>query len=101
MKAEYAEDFKVSMRKEVNDSYEAAVCGAIPLLEKPKDKKLIKFIRSFRRKLPPIGELIKHKDRLCAHGGMQEMLVDYFNSFTPVVNCSTVRFLLTLSTLNG
>ena len=71
MKAEYAEDFKVSMRKEVNDSYEADVYDVIPLSEKPKDRKLIKFIWSFRRKRSLIGELIKYESRSCVHGGMQ------------------------------
>ena len=101
MKAEDTKDFKVSMRKEVNDSYEADVYDVIPLSEKPKDRKLIKFIWSFRQKRSPIGELIKHKARLCAHGRTQEKGVDYFNTFALVVNWNTVCFLLMLSMLNG
>ena len=101
MKAEDADDFKAAMNKEVKDLYEADVFDIIPIEDKPKDRKLIKFIWSFKRKRSLIGVLIKHKARLCVHGGMQEKGVDYFNTFAPVVNWNTVRFLLTLSIQNG
>jgi len=101
MKAKDSEDFKSAMRKEVNDLYEADVFEIIPLKDKPRDRKLIKFIWSFKRKRSPIGVLIKHKARLCVHGGMQEKGVDYFNTFAPVVNWNTVRFLLTQAIMNG
>ena len=100
MKAKDSEDFKAAMRKEVDDLYEADVFDIIPLSDKPKDRKLIKFIWSFKRKRSSLGVLIKHKARLCVHGGMQEKGVDYFNTFAPVVNWNTIRFLLTLSIMN-
>ena len=33
--------------------------------------KTIKSIWSFKRKRRPDGDLLKHKARICAHGGMQ------------------------------
>ena len=71
MKAEDAEYFKVSTIKEFNSLHEADVYDAIPLSDNPKDRKLIKFIWSFRRKRSLIGELIKYESRSCVHGGMQ------------------------------
>ena len=89
------------MRKEINDLYEADVFEIIPLEQKPKDCKLIRFIWSFKHKRSPIGVLIKHKARLCVHSGMVEKGVDYYNTFAPIVNWSTVHFLLTQSIMNG
>ena len=101
MKAKDSEDFKAAMKKEVNDLYKADVFEVIPLKDKPKERKLIRFIWSFRRKRSPIGLLIKHKARLCIHGGMQEKGIDYFNTFVPIVNWNTVHFLLIQSIMNG
>ena len=70
MKAKDSEDFKTAMKKEVNDLYEADVFDIMPLSNKPKDRKLIQFIWSFKRKRSPLGILIKHKARLCVHGGI-------------------------------
>ena len=44
MKADDANEFKAAMKKEVEDLYEADVFDIIPLENKPKDRKLIKFI---------------------------------------------------------
>ena len=101
MKAKDSEDFKAAMKKEVNDLYKADVFEVIPLKDKLKEYKLIRFIWSFRRKRSLIGLLIKHKARLCIHVGMQEKGVNYFNTFVPVANWNTVRFLLTQSIMNG
>ena len=95
MKAEDSEDFKAAMKKKINDLYEANVFDIIPLEDKPKNYKLIRFIWSFKQKRSPIGVLIKHKARLCVHGGMQKKGIDYFNTFIPIVNWNTIRFLLT------
>ena len=101
MKARDAKDFKKAMKNEVNDLKEAEVYELTHLSENPKDRKLIKFIRSFKRKRTPLGTLIKHNARLCAHRGMQQKGVDHMNTFSPVVNWSTIRFLLNLSIKNG
>ena len=51
---------------------------------------------SFKRKRTPSGELLKHKSRLCAHGGQQTSNT-HWESFSPVVQWSTLRTILTLS----
>ncbi len=52
---------------------------------------------SFKRKRTPTGELIKHKARLCAHGGQQRYGVSYVETYSPVVNWFTLRTLIILS----
>ena len=79
MKAKDSDDFKRAMRKEDN-------FDIILFSDKPKDRKLIKFIWSFKRKRSPLGVLIKYKVRLYAYGGMQEKGVNYFSNFTTVTN---------------
>ena len=39
----------------------------------------------------------KWKARLCAHGGQQELGVNYWETYAPVVSWSTVRLVLSLS----
>jgi hypothetical protein len=61
----------------------------------PAEMKTIMSIWSFKRKRLPDGTLNKHKARLCAHGGMQQPLgVNYWETYAPVVNWISVRFLL-------
>jgi hypothetical protein len=43
----------------------------------------------------------KHKARLNVHGGQQEFAVNFFETFSPVVNWFSVRLIFTLSLLSG
>ncbi len=54
-----------------------------------------------KRKRLPDGTISKYKARLCAHGGMQSWGVDYWKTFTPVVNWMSIRFLLTVAKIHG
>ena len=63
--------------------------------------KTIMSIWSFKRKRLPSGALVKHKARLCAHGGMQQWGVNYWETYSPVVNWITVRTLLTISIIHN
>ena len=49
----------------------------------------------------PFEELIKHKARLCEHGGIQREGIDFHNTFAPVVNWSTVRLIIMMSDMSG
>jgi hypothetical protein len=87
-----------AMVKEVNDLFENDVwqlrrrseLGAV---------QTIKTVWSFKRKRSPDGTITKHKARLCAHGGMQVEGVHFWDTYSPVVQMTTVRILLTLSLL--
>ena len=63
--------------------------------------KTIQAIWSFKRKRYPDGTLNKHKVRLCAHGGMQQWGVSYWETHSPVVNMLTVCLLLALCNIHG
>ena len=67
----------------------------------PKGQKFILAIWSFKRKRLPDGTIIKYKARICAHGGMQQWGVDFWETYAPVVNWLSVRTLLVLSILHG
>ena len=64
-------------------------------------KKTILSIWSFKRKSSPSGELLKHKARLCAHGGMQKWGESYWETYSPTVNWLSVRALLAISLINN
>ena len=61
----------------------------------------IKAIWSFKRKRKPDGELLKHKARLCAHGGMQQWGDSYWKTYSPVVNILSIHLILTISKLHN
>jgi hypothetical protein len=54
---------------------------------------------AFKMKRYPDGSLSKYKARFCAGGHRQIEGVDFFETFAPVVNWTTVRLLLILSQL--
>jgi hypothetical protein len=65
------------------------------------DAPTIKAIWSFKRKRRPDGSLLKHKARLCAHGGMQVYGVNYWDTYAPVVNWISIRMMLTISVIHN
>ena len=52
---------------------------------------------SMKRKGNPLGEIVKCKARLCAHGGQTIQGVHCTSECAPVVTWTTMRFLLILS----
>jgi len=65
----------------------------------PHGAQLLNSIWSYRRKRKPTGELLKHKARICTDGSQQKFGIDYWETYAPVVNWSTVRLVLVLSTI--
>ena len=65
----------------------------------PKTAQLLNSIWSYRRKRKPTGELLKHKARICTDGSQQKFGIDYWQTYAPVVNWSTVRLVLVLSAI--
>ena len=62
---------------------------------------LMEGIWSFKRKRFPSGALMKHKAQLCAHGGMQIWGIDFWETYSPVVNWITVRTLLAIAAIHN
>ncbi len=93
--------FVEAMAKEIHnyescDHWEIVRRDTIPLGDKT-----IQAIWSFKRKRFPNGTLNKHKARLCAHWGMQQWGVFYWETYSPVVNMLTIRLLLALCNIHG
>ena len=66
----------------------------------PLGMKTIQAIWSFKRKQYPDSCLNKNKARICAHGGMQQRGVFYWEIYNPVVNLLTVKLLLVLCNIH-
>ena len=59
-------------------------------------------IWSFRQKGYNImGKVTKYKARICAHGGMQEKVINYWEMYSPVVQWMRVRIMLTLASIEN
>jgi len=93
--------FMKAMVKEVQDLLNSKVFELKRRSEITSGQKPIKSIWSFKRKRAPDGTYLKHKARLCAHGGMQIPGEHFWDTYSPVVQMSTVRLLLTLSLILG
>ena len=97
MKQEDKLDFVTAMEKEISDHESHGHWSIVLRNTLPKDAKPIRAIWSFKRKRRPDGTLLKHKARMCAHGGMQQWGDNYWETYSPVVNMLSVRLLLSLA----
>ena len=68
-----------STRKEIG-AHEIDKHQNIVIIRELNGKNTIMPICYFRRKMAPDGRLIKHKSRLCAHGGIQKWGVNYWET---------------------
>ena len=101
MAAPDRKDFIAAMQKEVTALTNDNVWQLELKKNIPTQAKLIRLIWSFKRKRNPLGDLLKHKARLCVHGGMQTKGIDYWHTYAPVVNWSTVRLVMLLTEMAG
>ena len=93
--------FVKAMIKEITDHEERDHWMLMKRLEMPKGAKTILSIWAFKIKRLPDGTVTKHKARLNAHGVMQRWGIDYWETYTPVVNWIRMRLLLVLSIVHG
>ena len=101
MKDDNREDFIKAMEKEIKDLTTEDVWEILPKSSLPTSAHIIQLIRSFKRKINPFGELIKHKARLCVYGGIQIEKIYFHNKFAPVVNWYTVRLIIMMAEIDG
>ena len=101
IKDDDSEDFMKTMEKERKDLTTEDVWVILPKSSLPTSVPIIRLIWTFKRKRNPFGELIEHKDLLCVHGGMQQEGINLHNTFSPVVNWSTVRLLAMMAEMAG
>ena len=70
LKQDDVADFVEAMVKEIDDHESNDLWDIINKDDMPSGTKTILAIWSFKRKRFPDGRIMKHKARLCAHGGM-------------------------------
>ena len=75
--------------------------GTWHLVDRPKDRKVIKSRWVFAVKRKPDGSLIKFKARQVAKGFSQVAGVDYTEVFAPVARAASIRTVLSLSASEG
>ena len=97
MKEDDRMDFVAAMENEIKDHEQRGHWTIVDKTSLPTNAKPIKAIWSFKRKRRPDGSLLKHKARLCAHGGMQQWGDNYWETYSPVVNMLSVRLLLSIA----
>ena len=101
MKQEDKMSFVAAMEKEIYNHKNGKHWSVVHRSTLPNKTRPIKAIWSFKRKRKPDGELLKHKARLCAHGGMQQWGNSYWETYSLVVNMLTVCLILALAKLHN
>ena len=99
-----ADCFLKAMSKEVKDHEDRDhwfVVTVHQMIRSGYKTKPIMAVWSMKRKRNPLGQIVKYKARLCAHGGQTVQGIHYKNTYAPVVTWTTIRFLLTLSVINN
>ena len=91
-----SESFKEAMVAEINALTAKNTWTVIPRAS-ISGKNVLPGTWAFKRKRFPDGRLRKCKARFCVRGDKQIEGVDYFETYAPVVQWSTVRCLLIMS----
>ena len=96
-----ADEWKKSMDDEVTVLVKMKTWTLVPRSEAIRlGKKVIKSTWAFRQKRDPAGNATKKKARFCVRGDLQAKFEE-FESYSPVVQWSTVRLMLILSIVHG
>jgi hypothetical protein len=100
MDAHDAAEFKTAMLKEVdahtnNEHWEVGKCSEVPARQD-----ILPAVWAFKRKRRIDTQAVyKHKARLNIHGGMQKHGVNYWETYSPVVNWFSICLCLILTLL--
>ncbi|KAL7580919.1 hypothetical protein ACA910_005738 [Epithemia clementina (nom. ined.)] len=96
------EQFMLAMQKEINDHEIRKHWEVVPKSQVPKGTKVIDMVWSMKRKRRiDTREIYKWKARLNVHGGQQEYGLNYWETYSPVVGWTTLRFFFILALLRG
>ncbi|KAL0396166.1 UNVERIFIED_CONTAM: Retrovirus-related Pol polyprotein from transposon RE1 [Sesamum calycinum] len=96
----YRNDWK-SWKNAIQDKLDSLnkreVFGPIP--PTPKGVKLVGYKWVFVRKRNEQNEVVRYKARLVAQGFTQKPRIDYTETYSPIVDVTTLRFLISLSVI--
>ena len=93
--------FEEDMKREIRDLFKTETVEIVLKSTISSCITVLPAIWSFRRKRAPDWSVIKHKARVCPHGGKQIEGEHYWATYAPVVNWRTVRLVLILSLLGN
>jgi hypothetical protein len=93
-----AGEYIKAMKLEVHTLVQQRTWESVP---RPKDKHVLKGTWAFKLKRLPDGTAYRHKARFCARGDLQKEGVDFFETYAPVVQWSTIRLLLSTVLTEG
>jgi hypothetical protein len=100
MKADDAREFKAAMLKEANAHSDGDHWEVWEKRLVPENQDILPAVWAFKRKRRiDTREVYKHKARLNIHGGKQTHGVNYWETYSPVVNWFSIRLCLTFSLL--
>ena len=94
------EEFRTAGLKEFSELIDKNTWNIVHRSDVPKGKRVLPSTLVMKRKRFPDGRLRKYKARLCVRGDLQVAGSDYFETYAPVVQMSTVRLMLTLAVRN-
>src|SRR5690606_7736635 len=87
--------WKEAINVELNSLKKRNVFG--PIIITPYDVKPVGYKWVFVRKRNEHGEIVRYKARLVAQGSSQRPGIDYEETYSPVVDATTFRFLISLA----
>lgn len=97
MAGEHREQFQEAMTAEIEQLEEHKTWNVMKKSAVPKGANVLPTTWVLRVKRYPDGRFRKFKARLCVRGDRQVEGVDYFEKYSPVVQWSTVRMMLSLT----
>ncbi len=86
--------FEADMHREVSDLLHTQTVEVVHHSILPFGTKILQAIWSFCRKGTPDWSSIKHKARVCPHGGQQVEGLNYWETYAPVVSWHTIHLVL-------
>ena len=103
---QYAAEFSAAMIKEIKtliaiNTWTPIPRTKVPLTKDGQKRPILPGTWAFKIKRLPDGTVSKFKARYCVRGDKQKAGVDYFETYAPVVQWSTVRLILTLILKNN
>lgn len=102
----HSSEYEAAMIKEIQQlmkqkTWTPIARSKVPSFSDKKSRPVLKGTWAFKLKRLPDGTPLKFKARYCVRGDLQKEGVDYFETYAPVVQWSTVRLLLTLILSNN
>ena len=97
-RGKYADDYWKAMELEI---FTLESIGAWQVVDREDDMNIISSTWAFKCKRYPDGLIKKFKARFCARGDQQLEGIDFFETYAPVVQWTTIRLMFILEILLG